>query len=197
MATTKKTTSTSFTTEIQDMITGFTTSLPSSIRSMLVGGVSMTNAQVLAQFQSILQMLNLVATTKQAWKAAVSAKKAAMAPARTFYSNVEVILRQALGTNQALLAAFGIKPPKTRTKPTSTTKAIAHAKALATRAARGTKGTKQKAAITTTPQPTVQILGPDGQPLGSTAAPGPATPAVPVAPAAPAAPVAPAPVPWH
>ena len=190
MATTKKTTSTSFATEVQGMITGFTNSVPSSLRSMLVGGTSMTVAQIIAQFTTIEDMLTNVIATKAAWAAAVAAKKAGLAGARLFYENVLAGLKQAFGTNQTQLAAFGVAAPKPRAKPSSATKAIAHAKALATREARGTMGAKQKAAITTTPQPTVQGRGADGQPLDTVPTPaGSSTPAAPT----PGTPATPAP----
>jgi hypothetical protein len=207
MAATKKATSNVFLTAIQTLIAGLTNNLPSSLRSMNVGGNSMTIAQVLAQLQTALQMLTNVTTTKQAWQAAVAAKKVGLPTARSFYENVIANLKQAIGiTNTASLAPFGIAPPKARSKPSSDTRAIAHAKSLATRAARGTMGSKQKAAITTTPKPTVQVVAPNGGPVGSggnssgstpapavAPAPAPAAAPAPSAPATPAVPGTPAP----
>jgi hypothetical protein len=191
MATTKSNTSSKFLTEIQDMVNGLTNSVPSTLKSMSVGGDTMTIAEVLAQFQGILQVLNTVSQTKLAYTAAVAARKAGLVADRGFYANVVANLKQIFGSgNQAQLAAFGIQPAKPRSKPSTTTRAIATAKAKATRVARGTMGKKQKAAITTTPQPTVQVLGADGQPLDT--APTPAGSSTPVAPT-PATPATPAP----
>ncbi len=73
-------------------------------------------------------------------------RKAELVADRTFYTNVVAILKQTFGaSDQTALSGFGITPPKTRAVPSSNTKAIAHAKSLATRAARGTMGKKQPA----------------------------------------------------
>ena len=204
MATTKKTSSTSFATELQTLINGLTNNMPSGTKSMNVGGSSLTIVQVVAQLTTALALITAVTQTKAAYAAAVAAKKAGLAAARVLYENVVANLKQMFGlTNQTQLAAFGINAPKARAKPTSETKAIAHAKALATRQARGTKGSKQKLAVTTTTQPTLQVLIPNGS---SSSTPS-STQAAPVAPAAstrspaeaPAAPAAPAatPAPTH
>jgi hypothetical protein len=187
-STTKSSSPSKFQTEVQSMINGLTNSVPSTLRTLLIGGASMSIPQVLAKMQAILDMLNSVTAAKTAYQHAIATRKGELVADHTFYSNVVAFLKQAFGTtDQTALAAFGILPPKTRAKPSSTTRAIAAAKSAATRKARGTMGKKQKAAITTTPAPTVQVLGADGQPFGTTAAP--ATPA----PVAPAPTVAPAP----
>ena len=194
MATTKKTTNSSFMTELQNMVNGLINDVPSSLRSMNVGGSSMTLPQVLAQMQAMLLLFTNVASARQAFQAAVAAKKAGLVSAHAFYSNVVTNLKQVFGTNQAQLALFGIKPPKAKAQATTTTKAIAAAKRAATRQARGTKGSKQKLAITTAPKATLQVLAPDGTPLiGGAPAPAPAASAAPAAPVAPAAPAVPPP----
>lgn len=116
MATTNKTTNTGFMTELQNMVSGLTNDVPSSLKSMNVGGSSMTMAQVLAQMQTFLLLFTTVVSAKQAYQAAVAAKKAGTATARAFYENVVANLKQVFGTNQAQLAGFGINPPKTKAK---------------------------------------------------------------------------------
>ena len=191
MATTKTNSPSKFQVEVQDMINGLTNAVPSTLRSMSVGGNSMTIADVLAQFQAILQVLTTVTQTKLAYTAAVAARKSGLATDRAFYANVVANLKQLFGaTNQAQLSAFGIQPPKAKAKPSTTTRAIATVKAAATRKARGTMGKKQKLGITAIPQPTLQVLGPNGQPLeaaGTTPAPGTTPAAVAPPAAAPAA----------
>ena len=186
MASTNSSSPSKFQVEVQNMLNGLSNNLPATLKSMMVNGNSMTMVQVIAQFQSILDVLQAVPAAKTAYQHAVAARKAELVPDRAFYENVVALLKQTLGTtNQTTLSEFGIAAPKAKAKPSSTTKAIAQAKAAATRAARGTMGKKQKAAITTTPQPTFQVLGANGQPLGSTgAAPLAPSAAVPVAPAA-------------
>jgi hypothetical protein len=83
MATTTKTTAPSFATEVHSMIDGLTNDLPSSLKSMPVGGNTMTIAQVIGGFQTILDMLDAVTTTKSAYTAAVAAKKTGLLAART------------------------------------------------------------------------------------------------------------------
>ncbi len=161
MATTTKSSSPSkFQTEVQNMLNGLSSNVPSTLRSMLVGGSSMTIIQVIAKFQAILDMLNSVTASKTAYQHAIATRKGELVADRTFYANVVANLKQIIGlTAQTTLSAFGILPPKTKAKPSSTTRAIAAAKAAATRKARGTMGKKQKAAITTTPQPPTSTSG--------------------------------------
>jgi hypothetical protein len=176
------------------MISGITNDLPTSVTSMTIAGTLMTKAQILSQLDGIETTLDMVSSTKTAYTEAVAARKAAMAADRTFYENVVMAVKQQLGASPSQLAAFGINPPKVKAKLSATALAISKAKAAATRALRGTKGKKQKAAITLTGQATVEVLGPDGQPLIPSASSGsaPVTPAAPAAPAAPAPAAAPA-----
>jgi hypothetical protein len=130
---------------VQDMINGLTNDVPSTLKSMSVGGSSMTMAQVIAQFQTILDLLTAVTAAKATYAAAVAAKKNGLVAARAFYENVVANLKQVFGaTNQAALAPFGIPPPKTKAKPSTATRAIATVKAKVTREARGTMGKKQR-----------------------------------------------------
>ncbi len=197
MASSKSNSPSKFQVEVQTMINGLTNDVPSTLTSMIVSGTTLTIAEVIAQFNAILQILTNVSQTKLAYTAAVAARKAGLVADRAFYANVVAYLKQVFGTtNQAQLAAFGVNPPKERAKPSSTTRAIATAKAAATRAARGTKGKKQKLAITATAQPSLQVLGPDGQPLqAAVATPSSDTSSTPVAvtPTAPAVSATPAP----
>jgi hypothetical protein len=91
-------------------------------------------------------------------------------------------------SSTSVLAAFGIAPPKVRAPLSGEERTIATAKANATRVLRGTKTKKQKEQITLGGQKTVQVLGPNGQPLGTPASSStsgqPVTPAPAVASAA-------------
>jgi X-X-X-Leu-X-X-Gly heptad repeat protein len=62
-------------------------------------------------------------------------------------------------------SGFTSTSPKAPKQASPETKAIAKVKSAQTREARGTMGKKQKLAISGTPEMTVQILGPDGQPV--------------------------------
>ncbi len=185
-----------FQTEVAGMISGFTNDLPTTVKNLTIAGGSMTVAAILSQLNAIMTTINTVATTKTAFTEAVAARKAALPADKAFIAQLVMAVKLLFGTSASQLAAFGITPPKAKAKPTIKALAIAKAKSAATRALRGTKGKKQKAAITLQGQSTLQVLGPDGQPVdpadaGSSSGSAPATPAAPAA----AAPVTPAPTP--
>src|ERR1700722_5621190 len=164
MATTPKKPSTpsKFQTEVAGMISGFTNDLPTTVKNLTIAGATMTVSAILSQLNAIMTTITTVATTKTAYTEAVAARKAALPDDKTFIENLVMAVKLIFGTSATQLAAFGITPPKTKAKPTVQKLAIAKAKSAATRALRGTKGKKQKAAITLQGQPTLQVLGPDG-----------------------------------
>ena len=166
MATPKNATESAFQVEVTNLASGFTNNTSSILSSLVVDGVSMNRAEIITTLEVLLSLLAAVLQTKQAYAAAVAAKKAGLLTGRPFVVSLVLALEQTLGAaNQAQLSAFGILPPKQRTQPTAERKAIAKAKGQATRQARGTMSKKQKQAITATPEPTLQILGPGGKPL--------------------------------
>ena len=186
-----------FLVELQNMLNGLTNPASSSLSTLSIGGSSLTLAAVIAKLKAFLVLFTAVAQTKQAYAAAVAARKAGLLIAHPFYVNLVNSLKQIIGdTNQAQLAVYGISPPKARAAPSLETRTIAKAKAQATRKARGTMGKKAKLSITATPQPSLQVFGADGQRLvasTSTSSPGPssapsATPSSTPAPASPPGP---------
>jgi hypothetical protein len=120
MATTKTNSPSKFQVEMQDMVNGLTGNVPSTLRTMLIGGTSMTVPQVLAKCQAILDMLTAVTQAKTAYQHAIATRKNELVADRTFYANLVAFLKQVFGlTNQSTLASFGILPPQTRAKPTA------------------------------------------------------------------------------
>jgi hypothetical protein len=77
-------------------------------------------------------------------KAAVEAERAAMPDLVAFERAFEGLLRLMFGGDLAILVDFGLQPRKQPVPKTSVEKAVAVAKAKATRDARGTMGPKAK-----------------------------------------------------
>jgi hypothetical protein len=81
------------------------------------------------------------------------------------------------GQNSPQLAKFGLKPRKARAKATSSQLAVRAAKAKATRALRGTKGSVQKAATKSGPMQFVEPVPSGAQAPAATPAEQQAAPA--------------------
>jgi hypothetical protein len=118
-----------------------------TIASLMFAGGSFTPAQVVAQ----LQQLATLRTDADNAKAALQAKLAAdtvQAPALLTFQRAYVqFVKATFGNSPDVLADFGLKAKKARTPLTVEQKAASVAKSAATRSARGTKGAKQKLAV--------------------------------------------------
>ena len=95
-----------FQTEVQSMVNGLTNSVPSTLRSMLVSGTSMTIPQVLAKMQAILDMLTAVTEAKTTYQHAIATRKGELVADRTFYENVVANLKQVFGTTDQTTRVF-------------------------------------------------------------------------------------------
>ena len=159
---------------------GLTSSNLSLLNSLVILGISMSKAEIITKLKAYSLLFTAVINARQAYAAAVKARKGSMGQILPFYTSFVAALKQALGpNNEGLLAGFAISPPKVRKAASPETKAVAKVKAKATRQARGTMGKQQRLAITATPTMTVQVLGPDGQPVnGSAPSPSVPTPTV-------------------
>jgi hypothetical protein len=84
--------------------------------------------------------------------------------ANELYAALEKYIKATFSKGSPVLQAFGftVTTPK---QPSSITKAIALAKSLQTRAARGTTSAKKKLLLTTAGSPGLQLVGPNGQPV--------------------------------
>jgi hypothetical protein len=168
--------------KVTKLSSGFANSLPSAITSLVILGVSMTVAQIKAKLAAIASILAAVDTAREMLKEAVLARNTEAAADHAFVTALVQALKVQIGpSSTSVLAAFGIAPEKVRAPLSGEERTIATAKAKATRALRGTVSKKQKEQITLGGQNTVQVLGPDGQPLGaptsSSASGQPVTPA--------------------
>ena len=113
---------------------------------LLEAGV-MTRNELIASFQTFVASAETTKTSYLAWRADVQSERnaeQAVAPQR---AGVKSILVGRFGKSGTQLATFGFDPAKAAVKSTAS-KTAAVAKAKATRAARGTKGSVQKQQVT-------------------------------------------------
>jgi hypothetical protein len=159
----------------QSLIDGITKNASKLPASFPVGSVTTTPAEVVTMLQGRLTTGKAVVLAEAARTAAVQSDRTTRAGTQPKVSAFKRIIIAMFLLSPDVLGDFGLAAPKPPLK-TAETKAAAAAKAKATRALLGTKGTQQKkAAIAAAAAP----------------APAPAVPAAPaVAPAAAAKPVA-------
>jgi hypothetical protein len=119
----------------------------SGLPQLVLGSGTFTPAQVVTQLQSFANLRNSVNTAKAAVSAALEDEKSQGPSMRAFYTAFIAYVRAAYGNSPDVLADFGLPPKKARKPLTAEQKAAAAAKRSSTRAARGTKGKRQKAAI--------------------------------------------------
>ena len=167
----------SFEKRVAAMLQGFMQAFPPSSQEVVFGGKTMSLAEVHKRLQGIVETLENVHRTQQTYHRAVLVRRAAMAAARSFYDDGVLFIRHHFGRESKRAASFGIPMPKARRTLSTSEKAIAKAKAAATRVLRGTRGPKQRAAISVTQQPTLQVFGADGKLLPGQEAPAASSPA--------------------
>ena len=158
-------------------------------------GVTSSDKGVTASLD-LLGLAKAVAAAAATWHGAIQTDQAAAEQMKPLVATVKQVLLAAYSTQLDVLGDFGLTPRK---KPvvSPATRTAAALKAKATREARGTKGSVQKAAITApvtitpataTPVKSVAVV-PAATP--ATGAPAPATTAPATASPAPASPPAP------
>ncbi len=169
-----------------------------TITVIVLGGATATTKDIVATLQSRIDSAKAASSTRAAWLAAVQADQAERDRTKTYVSGLKQALLVAFVGQVDTLADFGLTGRKPRVV-TPEQKLAAAAKAKATRAARHTLGSKQKAAIKGTVVPTAPATAaaPVPAPIPTppeAPAPSPVTPApTQAAPMAP--PAAPAPTP--
>jgi hypothetical protein len=181
--------------QAKQLIAGTAKHLASTTQVMLEGG-TFTPADVTNKLTQIVTLRSDVDTAKASTKAKLANEKTAMPALRTFMSAYVTYIKAAFGSAPDVLADFGLKPKKAPTPLTAEEKAAAAVKRAATRVARGTKGSKQKLAvtgdvvgITVTPVTAPAPSAPKAGPVNTTATPAASTPASPTA-SPPASPTA-------
>ena len=146
------------------LVSGVTKDLTAAM-SLTVGGVLMTRAAILAKLAGIQALFDDVATTHNAWQAAVKRKDDGAEEGKQFVADLKKAVESQFGPRSARLLDFGLSLPKARAPRTAAEKATSAGLGQQTRKVRGSKGKKQRLAVTVVGKPGVQLLGPDGKPL--------------------------------
>jgi hypothetical protein len=118
-----------------------------NVGTLPIAGGLLTLAQAVAELQKLVDLRTSVETAQAQAKAAVATEVAQLPALRAFMSAFVTFVKAAFGNQPGVLADFGMQPKKVAAPPTVQQRAAAAAKREATRAARGTKGSKAKQAI--------------------------------------------------
>jgi hypothetical protein len=156
----------------QKMIDGFNKHAQ-TIPSLIVAGTSLKAADIITVLQTRLSTANAAQSTRGTWQNAVKADKDERAKTKTL-DGVRQALLVALSGSIDALGDFGLSPRKARVLSPEK-KAVAAAKAKATRKARGTMGKVQKKGVKGAVTATLVVTPQAGsQPAVTAPAPAPA-----------------------
>ncbi|HEX3770605.1 MAG TPA: hypothetical protein VHV30_07070 [Polyangiaceae bacterium] len=176
----------------QNLIDGFNKHA-ALIQALLINGAPQTPQQIVGTLNSRIDSAKAVVTTRATWKTAIATDETVQDTTKTYVASVRQNLVTAFAGQTDVLTDFGLTA---RAKPVVTPeeRVARTAKAKATRAARHTMGSKQKAAIkgTVTPTAPATTAPPAATPIPAAppASPAPQATTSPTAP--PATPVPPA-----
>jgi hypothetical protein len=160
------------------MLSGVQQAIPDG-SNVLVAGAQLPKADVVAELNGFLSQYSAIETQMAVVKADRQGLKQTLPKARQLLQELKDAVIAAFGRGSPEIQKFGLRV-RTIRKQTSQQKALAAEKARLTRALRGTKGSRQKAAIQYTGEPTL-VLGPNSSPQAapsSTVAPSSKPPAV-------------------
>jgi hypothetical protein len=168
-----------------------------TMATIQLAGEAFTPSSLKAVFAADAAAMNATDTARKALQLAVQAEKAAHVRTMQVLTALRSFLLGTFGAQAVtVLGDFDINPPKSKATKTVATKAVAVAKAKATRVARGTKGPVAKLDVvgtvdaqaikasidTPNTTPSAPTVAPEAPPAAAPATPPPAT-----APAAPKA----------
>jgi len=153
--------------------------------AIIAAGVTYTPVALAALFQSQIDAIALIASTKAQWTAKVASARALTLTVDQVYGALQTVLRAQYANAPDVLADFGMVPKKVATR-SPVTNVIAAARNMSTRLARRTTSNKAKLAIHGTASAS-QIASKVAEAMG------PTPPAAPAAPAASGATPPPAP----
>ncbi len=157
-----------FEAKMRALTEGFIKHYPASDQEVLFGGKKTTVGKVVAALKGVNETLEAVHRANLAFRHAVDHRRKSMKELRATYEDAVCFLKFQMGRENPKLGAFGIDLPKPRKRPSNEVKALAAAKRLATRRARGTMGPKQRLALGKAGEPRVQLFGSAGQAQGPT-----------------------------
>lgn len=152
------------------------------------GFANVTVDQAVAELQTLIDNRAAVVTARATARDKVKTEHDALPALVAFMNAYEGMVRFMFGNDTNALADFGLTPRKVPVPKTATEKAVAAAKAKATREARGTKGPKAKQAIHGNVTATLVVTPAAPATAEAPAAPAPAEAHAPANGAAPVAP---------
>jgi hypothetical protein len=118
----------------------------STMTNLIVQNQTVTATQAIATLQARIDAITAAQTAKIAWIDAAQQQDKELASTDTFVEALVTVIRGMFAGSASTLADFGISPKKA-TKLTAEQQALASQKRRATREARHTMGSKQKAGI--------------------------------------------------
>ena len=130
--------------QVANIIAGTKKRFPDGSRQVPIRGVPMTVDEVTAKMQTFVDNRDAVEMAQAAATAKVAAERAQAPSLLAIIAAYVAFVRLTFGNSADALTDFGIPPPKARTPMTAEAKAIAAAKARATRVVRGTASKKAK-----------------------------------------------------
>ncbi len=148
---------------ITTLLAAWLKDIPPGNASYVIGGVSMTGPQVVQKLQGYQQLFTDEDAAKAKSKAAQHLREQSEPEMRDFANALITFVKSELGPRSALLPDFGVNN-KPRRKASPETNVVAAQKRANSRAEHGILGKKQREARV--PKARVQILGPDGKPIG-------------------------------
>jgi hypothetical protein len=114
---------------------------------VVVDGAPLTCTQVVTETSQHLDQEEQLRSLKAQVKAAQAQIKPVRARMRAMGQQVKAAATAAFGSGSPQFQLLGFTPPKTRKTTTAAEKALGAARSLATRVLRGTRGSRQKAAL--------------------------------------------------
>ena len=155
-------------TEITEMLSGFQSTLPSTVKTIAVLGKNLTPAQVETQLQSFLTAITAITTAHATYTLAVANRKALDPGIKGLMLALRGLVKQLFPGDAVTQAKFGVTL-KPRAKANSLKKATSAAKANATKEKNKPSASK--------PESQVLLFGANGQPLNAPASMTPVSPA--------------------
>jgi hypothetical protein len=155
---------------------GIGTEIPAKT-SVNIGGKAWTQAQLAQVFTTAVSAVGAVTAAKAQLQQLVASQGVAIQAAQTLLQELRQYAETQWGKGSPVLAAFGFVVTQPKQK-SSATKAIAAAKSLLTRQARGTLGARQKQAVTANGSVGLVLVNANGQSIPGVTQ-GPIPPALP------------------
>ena len=135
-----------------------------TIPSFTVNGTSIKTADIVASLQARIKTAEAVDFAKATWQSAVKADRDERAKTKSLVSGVRQTLVLMFAGSIDTLAEFGLRSRKAHAPLTPEQQALAVARARATRKARNTMGSRQKAKIKGTVASTAPVVPPTATP---------------------------------